>query len=129
MKTFYVASSFKNIDKVREVSHSMKRKRFIQTYDWTLHSRAATVADLQAIGHAEKEAVTEADIIIVILPAGKGSHIELGMAIAQGKQIYLYDTDQQVNNMASTSTFYHLPDITLVTGSVDQLIEKVINDD
>lgn len=36
--------------------------------------------ELKETGRLEKNAVMEADFIIVLLPAGKGSHIEFGMA-------------------------------------------------
>ncbi|WP_411955079.1 group-specific protein [Alkalibacillus sp. S2W] len=98
MKKFYVASSFKNKDAVRLVSNELINKGFVQTYDWTKNERASTFEDLRDIGQKEKEAVMEADFIIVLLPAGKGSHIEFGIALGQGKRIYLYSSDESVNH-------------------------------
>lgn len=90
MKKFYIASSFKNINEVRYVSKMLKDKGFIQTYDWTLNERAASYEALEKIGQEELAAVIDCDLIIVILPAGKGSHIELGIALGIGKKIFLY---------------------------------------
>lgn len=81
MNKFYVASSFKNIDTVRYVSNELINKGYIQTYDWTKNERASTIEDLKEIGRQERKAVMEADFIIVLLPAGKGSHIEFGIAL------------------------------------------------
>ncbi len=125
MKKFYVASSFKNIDNVREVSHRLIDKDYIQTYDWTANERASTFEDLEKIGRQERNAVMEADVLIVLLPAGKGSHIELGIALGLGKKIYLYSPNNEMNNIETTSTFYHLPEIVKCSGSLEMLVETV----
>ena len=125
MKKFYVASSFKNIDTVRYVSNELINKGFIHTYDWTKNERASTMEELKEIGQQEKEAVMEADFIIVLLPAGKGSHIEFGVALGQGKRIYLYSQGDEVNNLETTSTFYHLSQVEICIGSLDELISIV----
>ncbi|MDV2582390.1 nucleoside 2-deoxyribosyltransferase [Alkalibacillus haloalkaliphilus] len=127
MKKFYVASSFKNKDTVRRVNNELKNKGFISTYDWTQNERASTIHDLKVIGQEEKNAVIEADFIIVLLPGGKGSHIEFGIALGQGKRIYLYSSNDEVNDLETTSTFYHLSEVEKCIGSIEDLIETVTN--
>ncbi|WP_079479074.1 group-specific protein [Halobacillus salinus] len=129
MKKFYVASSFQNKDKVRYVQEELKRQGFAQTYDWTRNERASTSNDLRAIGNLEKEAVTEADFLIVLLPAGKGSHIEFGIALGLGKKIFLHAPDGQMDDSDTTTTFYHVPEVEPCTGSVDELIARVIENE
>ena len=125
MKKFYVASSFKNIETVRYVSKELINRGYIHTYDWTKNEKASTLEDLREIGQKEKKAVIEADVIIVLFPAGKGSHIELGIAIGLGKRIYLYSPEEEVNNMETTSTFYHLPEVEKCVGTIDELVTIV----
>jgi hypothetical protein len=125
MKKFYVASSFNNIETVRYVCNTLINRGFIQTYDWTKNQRALTLYDLKMIGSQEKNAVKEADFLIVLLPAGKGSHIELGIALGQGKKIYLYSPNGDIDNFETTSTFYHLPEVEKCLGSIDDLIDRV----
>lgn len=127
MKKFYVASSFKNVEAVRLVSEQLTSKGYVQTYDWTKNNRAMSIEDLKEIGQEEKKAVMEADFLIVLLPAGKGSHTELGIALGQGKEIYLYAPNNEVSNLETTSTFYHLSEVKVVTGTIDELINIVIN--
>jgi hypothetical protein len=55
-------------------------KKALLTYDWTQNSRAEDIPALREIGEKEKAAVMESDFVIILLPAGKGSHIELGIA-------------------------------------------------
>ncbi|MBD8069710.1 nucleoside 2-deoxyribosyltransferase [Bacillus sp. PS06] len=123
---FYVASSFKNIENVRYVSDQLKKNGYKHTYDWTQHERASTMEELKSIGQAEKNAVLAADVIIVLLPAGKGSHIELGIALGQGKKIFLYSPNEELNNFATTSTFYHLSEVKKCFGTLDELVHEVI---
>ncbi|HJF33878.1 MAG TPA: nucleoside 2-deoxyribosyltransferase [Sporosarcina psychrophila] len=122
---FYIASSFKNIDKVRYVSKRLKNKGFIHTYDWTVNENVTTLEELKAIGQKEKKAVIEADFVVVLLPAGKGSHIELGIALGNGKKIYLYSQNKEIDNIETTSTFYHLPEIEKCFGSTDDLVDII----
>ncbi|TCP19144.1 hypothetical protein EV207_1668 [Scopulibacillus darangshiensis] len=123
---FYIASSFKNIGKVKYVNERLKAGGFIHTYDWTQNERAVTIEQLRDIGTKEKEAVMEADVIAVLLPAGKGSHIELGIALGQGKRIYLYSESDDINNPETTSTFYHLPQVEKYSGTLDEFIDFLI---
>lgn len=125
MQKFYVASSFKNIDTVRYVSKQLINKGYVHTYDWTKNEQASALEDLREIGQQEKEAVMEADFIIILLPAGKGSHIEFGIALGLGKRIYLYSPDEEVNRFETTSTFYHLPVVQKCIGTIEELIETV----
>lgn len=125
MEKFYVASSFKNIDTVRYVSNELINRGYIQTYDWTQNDRASTVKDLKEIGQQERNAVLEADFLIVLLPGGKGSHIEFGIALGQGKRIYLYSQNDEVDRFETTSTFYHLSEVEKCIGTIDELIIAV----
>ncbi len=107
------------------MSKNLQNKGYIYTYDWTVNESASTIEDLREIGLNEKNAVMDADIIIVILPAGKGSHIELGIALGQGKRIYLYSPNDEVNNLDTTSTFYHLSEVQKCMGTIEELVEIV----
>jgi nucleoside 2-deoxyribosyltransferase len=122
---FYIASSFKNIDKVRYVSEILKEKGYIHTYDWTLNKNITTLEEIKEIGQKETNAVIEADFVVVLLPAGKGSHVELGIAIGNSKKIYLYSSNNEVDNLETTSTFYQLPEINKCIGTLDELVNII----
>lgn len=127
MKKFYVASGFKNKQAVRSVSKCLKEKGFIQTYDWTANNRASEIKELKRIGLLEKKAVMDADFLIVLLPAGKGSHIELGIALGLEKPVYLYSPNDEVNHPDTTSTFYHLDNVHPYIGSLNAFIQTVLS--
>lgn len=123
IEKFYVASGFNNVSIVRLVSNQLKNRGYIQTYDWTRNERASSFEELEQVGQDERKAVIDADFIIVILPAGKGSHIELGIALGQGKKIYVYSPNDEINNFETTSTFYHLPEVQKCIGTIEELLE------
>lgn len=130
MKKFYVASSFRNMDAVKYVSKQLVHQGYIQTYDWTKNGRAREentllLKDLKVIGLHEKNAVIESDFIVVILPGGKGTHIELGIALGLRKKIFLYSPDGAIDHVETTSTFYHLPEVEKCYGKLDELVDKI----
>lgn len=124
---FYVASSFQNKEVVRVVSSKLKELGWQHTYDWTRNERADSIEALKRIGELEVKAVADSDVVIVILPGGKGSHIELGMAIAWQKKIFLYSPNLEAMNMTTTSTFYHVQGVRICEGSIENLIADVFN--
>lgn len=123
MKRFYVASSFRNIDNVRYVAQTLESKGYVNTYDWTQNASACdagtvTLGDLRSIGQHERDAVIGADVVVILLPGGKGTHVELGIAIAQGRRTILHSPDEVINNLETTSTFYHLPELEKCHGTL-----------
>jgi nucleoside 2-deoxyribosyltransferase len=125
---FYIASSFSNSKTVQKVSEQLVRAGFIHTYDWTTNGRAKSMEDLKAIGTKERDGVGEADFVVILLPGGKGTHVELGMAISLKKNIYLYSSDEKMNEIETTSTFYHLSEVTQCIGTTDKLIQQICRD-
>jgi len=123
---FYIASGFHNKEQVQYISGKLTSRGYIHTYDWTKNERASSFEQLKEIGQLEKDAIMDADFIVVLLPAGKGSHIEFGIALGQNKKIYLYSPDVEVKDFATTSTFYFLPEVEIVIGELDELLEKIL---
>ncbi|WP_226641600.1 nucleoside 2-deoxyribosyltransferase [Mesobacillus subterraneus] len=131
MNKFYVASSFRNMDAVNYVTKQLVNRGYVHTYDWTKNADARdkgtlTFEDLKEIGQQEENAVIESDFIAVILPGGKGTHIELGIALGQRKKIFLYSPDRAIDHVETTSTFYHLPEVEKCYGTLDELVDKII---
>jgi hypothetical protein len=124
---FYIASSFKNIGVVREISESLTNRGFLHTYDWTQNDKASSIEQLMYIGKKEKEGVMNADFIVIILPAGKSSHVELGIALGIGIKVYIYSPNDDFNDLETTSTFYHLDEVMKCTGTLQDLIKTITN--
>lgn len=128
MKTFYIASSLNNREQVRFVSNELVKRGYIHTYDWTTNKQVNTLEKLREIGKKEKEGVKSSDFVVVLLPGGKGTHIELGMAIAFEKNVFLYSPDRSIDDPTNTSTFYHLPELVKCFGSLDDLLKVIASE-
>jgi hypothetical protein len=70
-----------------------------------------------------------ADFLIVLLPGGKGTHVELGIALAQHKRVYLYSANEDINDFSKTSTFYFLEEIIPYIGPLDNFINMVLENE
>ncbi|GGP11932.1 MULTISPECIES: group-specific protein [Oceanobacillus] len=125
---YYAASSFRNISNVRLLTSALNEKGFTQTYDWTKNQHAATIKDLADIGEKEKQAVQDSDFLVVLSPAGKGSHIELGIALGQGKPIYLHSENNDILDFETTSTFYHLDGVKMFVGELPAFIDFILSE-
>ncbi|MDA1760034.1 nucleoside 2-deoxyribosyltransferase [Bacillus thuringiensis] len=119
---FYIASGFKNKHLVRSIANELKNAGWIHTYDWTNNERAVNQEQLREIGQAEKIAIKESDVFLLILDGGNGSHTEFGMAIALEKKIYVYHAGNPLQ-----TTFYHLPEINIFEGDVAEFASYVMN--
>lgn len=121
---FYIASSFRNKELVQKMSIDIQTQLgWKHTYDWTQNERAETIETLTDIGVKELKGVLESDVVIVILPGGKGCHTEMGIALGSKKLLFLYDPDRILNNLADAAAFYFLPEIKNWNGDI-----KVLND-
>jgi nucleoside 2-deoxyribosyltransferase len=123
---YYIASSLGNIDTVRKVASILNEKGFVQTYDWTKNQRANSLKDLKEIGEQEIQAVLACDFLIVLSPAGKGSHIEFGMALGGGKPIYLYSEHNDILDFETTSTFYHVDGVQSFVGELSSFLDFIL---
>ncbi|WP_400241428.1 nucleoside 2-deoxyribosyltransferase [Niallia sp. JL1B1071] len=123
---FYIASSFNNSDMVRKLSQALELEGQKQLYDWTQNNRAHTMELLASIGKQEKEAVSNSDFFILILPGGKGSHTEFGIALALHKRIYIYSSTNDLYDFDKTTTFYHLDHVNKFVGTFEAFTEYII---
>ena len=65
------------------------------------NEKAANEEQLREIGQAEQNAVKEADVFLLILDGGNGSHTEFGMAIALENDICISCRKPAPNNVLS----------------------------
>lgn len=93
---FYIATSLLNAEAHNQLRDILVKGGHEITYDWTAHG------SLQGQGTrvfrqkvlAEIEGVRSCDVLVTILPGGKGTHVELGIAIGSHKPIIILGTNQ-----------------------------------
>lgn len=123
---FYIGSGFKNADLVNEFSEKLQSHGWEHTFNWTKYiSDYETIEDLIKYSELEQKGIEESDAVIIILPAGRGTHIELGMAIALKKKIYLYSSRKEEFDIENTVNFYQLPSIEKIVGEIDDAINEI----
>ncbi|MHC0039574.1 nucleoside 2-deoxyribosyltransferase [Pseudoneobacillus sp. C159] len=123
---FYIASGLLNREIVQYIAGQLKARGFTHTYDWTQNERADTLEKLKMIGEQERIGVLEADFLVVLLPGGKGTHVELGMALAHHKRIYLYSPNEDIHDLSATTTFYFLEEVIPYVGYIEDFIMMVL---
>ncbi len=132
---YYIASGLENAAAVKDLKTILDEVGWHHTYDWTVHGRV--VHEMRPpIADKEIEGVLQADVIIVLLPGGRGTHAELGMALAAVKldavpgesRIILYSADPEKDfgaNSPSTCVFYHHPLVERFS-SMDEMINSLL---
>lgn len=111
---FYIATSLSRIVAHRIVRDALAKWGHEITYDWTLHGNVKSVSEerLRKVAFFELNGVSEADFVVVLLPGGNGTHLELGFAIGKGKKVFLHSEDSLAFQLGpQANAFYHHPDI------------------
>lgn len=145
-KSFYIASKLENAPAVRALAERFKAAGWRHTYDWTVHGsvRSEGAARIEEVASNESVGVFDADVLIVLLPGGRGTHSELGMMIGKndlatfliltgrlkgtppGRDIYILGTDEDFNPTGgSTCAFYYHPYVRRFT-DLDVLVDTVL---
>lgn len=82
---FYVATRLENAAAARALAGELRRRGHHQTYDWTVHgSVRGDAGALVRVATAEVLGVLAAELFVALLPGGRGTHAELGIALAAG---------------------------------------------
>nr|WP_251136520.1 nucleoside 2-deoxyribosyltransferase [Exiguobacterium sp. s122] len=98
---------------------------YTHTYDWTLNARADSIDALRDIGEKERDAIKGSDFVVILLPAGKGSHVELGIAIGSGVPVFLHDTTDSMTKFETTSTFYHVSHVIQLSDNLEHVPTQI----
>jgi hypothetical protein len=123
-KSFYIATSLANWERHNQIRDALVAHGHIITHDWTAHSPwvkerstgvsgAGAVANVDLIrqaGELDLKGVRDADILVVLLPGGAGTHAELGAGLVMGKRVLLVGTSDQIWGSGTddyTCAFYH----------------------
>lgn len=129
---FYIASRLENAETVKRVATVLKAAGHRQTYDWTEHGsvqREGAERITQVAGF-ETRGVMDAEMVIVILPGGRGTHAELGIALGCEKQSILIcaENDDLFMQDERTCAFYWHPAVKRVIGKMDVWLAAILVD-
>jgi nucleoside 2-deoxyribosyltransferase len=111
-KQFYLSTRKDRLDQAAALLDALKKNGWKQTFAWTDQDTQA--AGYTAIAEAELAGVREADVLIVLLPGGFGTHVEIGAALALGKPIIIHAPDRKTLETPYACVFHYHPLVTLL---------------
>ena len=124
---FYVGSGMRNCKLVRYYANLLIESGWEQTHDWVKNvNDDISKDDMIKYASLESQGIVDADVVIMLLPGGRGAHIELGMAMALNKKIFLCSTTKEEFSIENTVAFYELPKITQLVGNADDNVKKIL---
>ena len=120
---FYVATKLENFSEAQRVIKLLTDLGHTVTYDWTVHGSVYRdgLTRVREVAHLEAKGVRDADVVIVILTGGRGTHVELGMAVAYGASVILYGTEAHFAIGPEACAFYRLDCVRHVTNDAELL--------
>lgn len=127
---YYIATSLENMGAHNYLRNVLDGLGHTITYDWTNHGPvwASGLEAIQEVAMLEMGGVVAADVVIVLCPGGRGTHAELGAAIASGKRIIFISSDDSHHDTSQKScAFYHHPLVTKgrCVSEIEALIARV----
>lgn len=116
-KRFYLATRKDRAAEADAISDTLKSRGWERTLTWT--NQDGQGPDHHAkIAQDELEAVRNADVLIVMLPGGYGTHVEIGAALALGKQVVLHAPDRQTLETPYPCIFHYHPAVKILVSEV-----------
>lgn len=116
----------KNCELVSRYAKLLIENGYEQTFDWVKNINGdKSIDDMIKYATFESQGIVDADIVIILLPGGRGSHVELGMALALNKKIFLCSVTEEDFNIENTVAFYELPKITKLIGNASDNVKKI----
>lgn len=123
---FYIATGLK-----RRKQHNLIRDMLLKagheiTFDWTIHASGVPKNDREnaEVVDRELQGVAEADIVIVLLPGGNGTHAELGVAAYLGKTTLIHAKSKR--DIAEKDIIYWHKNASRVYGTLEEFGQTVV---
>jgi len=118
-KHFYLATRKDRGNEADALSAELQAHGWQRTYAWTALD-STTTEGLAEVALKEIAGVRDADVLIVLLPGGFGTHVEIGAALALGKPVILHAPDARTLETPYRCVFHHHPGVRmLISENID----------
>lgn len=127
-RSLYIATSLSNAESHRKLAAALAPLGFVLTYDWTTHGSVMGKprSVFRETAENEVDGVIDADLTIVLLPGGRGTHVELGVALAQGRRVIVHAANEEdLSAGGYECVFYSHPLVTIYLGTIDDLVAAI----
>lgn len=98
-----------------------------RTFDWS-ESQDFSPDNYAETAAMEIRAVQEADVLVVLLPGGYGTHVEIGAALVLGKRVIIHAPNRTILNSPYPCVFHYHPLVDLLiseTLDVDDIVARL----
>jgi nucleoside 2-deoxyribosyltransferase len=121
----YIATGLERIETQKQVAGWLREAGHEITYDWGTHGPAcgSGLERIVEVAHAELNGVMHADVVLALLPGGRGTHFEIGAAVGVGIPVVLWresSDDGLFEDDRRTCAFYHLGDVHQLTAPLSK---------
>jgi nucleoside 2-deoxyribosyltransferase len=112
-KRFFLSTRKDRSAEANSLSAALKDRGWERTFEWKDEDGEGTESHA-AIAVAELKGVRDADVLVVLLPGGYGTHVEIGAALALGKPIVLHAPDRKTLETPYICVFHYHPGVKLI---------------
>src|ERR1700688_2278313 len=114
-KRFYLATRKDRSEQAARLLQALKSQGWERTYSWTAEEEEKGDAkQYSEIALNELKGVEDADVLIVLLPGGYGTHVEIGAALALGKPVILHAPNRKTLVTPYSCAFHYHPAVNLL---------------
>lgn len=117
VKRYYLSTRKDRSAEADSLSATLKARGWERTFTWTPDDGEGP-EEHAAIAKAELQGVRDADVLVVLLPGGYGTHVEIGAALALGKPVILHAPDQKTLETPYLCIFHYHPNVRLIVSEV-----------
>jgi nucleoside 2-deoxyribosyltransferase len=112
-KRFYLATKKDRGTQAAQLLRALESRGWERTYTW-IAGDEATAEQYADVALKELRGIEQADVLIVLLPGGYGTHVEIGAALALGKPVILHAPDRKTLDTPYPCPFHYHPDVKLL---------------
>jgi nucleoside 2-deoxyribosyltransferase len=126
-KRFFLSTRKARSAEADALSAALKDHGWERTFAWTGEDGAGTDG-LAAVAVKELQGVRDADVLVVLLPGGYGTHVEIGAALALGKPVILHAPDRKTLETPYLCVFHYHPSVKLLISEpldVDAIVARM----
>jgi nucleoside 2-deoxyribosyltransferase len=112
-RRLYLATRKDRGEQTAALLQALMSQGWERTYSWAAGDEE-TVGQYSDIALRELKGVEEADVLIVLLPGGYGTHVEIGAALALGKPVILHAPNRKTLETPYPCPFHYHPNVRLL---------------
>jgi nucleoside 2-deoxyribosyltransferase len=112
-KLFYLSTQKDRNAEAFPLLEALRTNGWERTFDWA-DREASNESEYADLAVAEIAGIRDADVVIVILPGGRGTHVEIGAALAMGKPVFIHAPNRKILETPYPCAFHYHPTVKLL---------------